>query len=45
MYISFDTDKDCDLFIADPVILTGRTAHDKQNRNCPEHSQNLVMNP
>jgi len=41
----YDTnkDKDCDLLQDRPVLPSGRTPHDKQNRNCLEYSQNLVM--
>jgi len=45
MYISLDTDKDCDLLHERPVLSTGRTPHDKQNRSCLDHNQNLVMSP
>jgi len=31
MYMSFDTDKDCDLLHDRPVLSSGRTPHDKQN--------------
>jgi hypothetical protein len=27
------------------VLDLGRTPHDKQNRNCLDYSQNLVMSP
>jgi hypothetical protein len=40
-----NTDKDCDLLQDTPVLPSGRTPHDKQNRNCLEYSQNLVMSP
>jgi hypothetical protein len=43
MYISLDTDKDCDLLHDGPVQSTGRTSHDKQNRNCLGYNQNQVM--
>jgi hypothetical protein len=45
MYISLDTDKDCDLVQARPVPSTGRMPHDKQNRNCLDCNKNLVMSP
>jgi hypothetical protein len=34
---------DCDLLHDRPVLSIGRTPHDKQNRNCLDYSQNLVM--
>jgi hypothetical protein len=37
------TDRDCDLLQYRPTFRSGRTPHDKQNRNCPDYSQNLVM--
>jgi hypothetical protein len=39
------TDKDCDLLQDRPLLSTGRTSHGKQNRNCLDYSQNLVMSP
>jgi len=45
MYISLGTDKDCDVLHDRPVLSTGRTPHDKQNRNCLDYNQNLVMSP
>jgi len=45
MYISLDTEKHCDLLHDRPVLSTGRTPHVKQNRNCLDYSQNLVMSP
>jgi len=45
MYISLDTDKDCDLLHDRPVLSTGRTPHEKQNRNCLDYDQNPVMSP
>jgi hypothetical protein len=39
------SDKDCDL-LQDRIILpSGKTPHDKQNRNCLNYSQNLAMSP
>jgi len=43
--ISLDTDKDCDLLHDRPVLSTGRTPCDKQNRNSLDYSQNLVTSP
>jgi hypothetical protein len=40
MHILLDTDKDCDLLHDRPVLSTGRTPHDKQNRTCL-----VVMSP
>jgi len=45
MYISLDTNKDCDLLHNKPVLSTGRTPNEKQNRNWLDYSQNLVMSP
>jgi hypothetical protein len=45
VYILLDTDKDCDLLHDRPFLSTGRTPHDKQNRNCLDYSQNLFMSP
>jgi len=28
-----------------PVLSTDKMSHDKQNHNCLDHSQNLVMSP
>jgi hypothetical protein len=39
MYLLLDIDMNCDLLHNRPLLLTGRTPHDKQNRNC----LNLVM--
>jgi len=38
MYTSLETDKDCDLLPNGPVLPTGSTPHDKQNRNCLDYS-------
>jgi len=38
-----NTDKDCDLLWDIPVLSTGRTPHEKQNRNCIDYNENLVM--
>jgi len=35
---SANTDKDCDLTCDRPVLSSGRTPHDKENRNCPDYS-------
>jgi len=40
-----DTDKDCDLLPDRSVLPSGRKPHDKQNLNCLDYSQNLVMSP
>jgi len=45
MYILLNTDKDCDLLQDRPVLSTGRTPHDKQNRSCLDYNQNLVISP
>jgi hypothetical protein len=45
MYISLDTDKNCDLLQDRLVLLRGLTHHDKPNLNCLEYSQNLVISP
>jgi len=45
MYISHDTDKESDLLHDRAVLSTGRMPHDKQNRNCLDYNQNLVMCP
>jgi hypothetical protein len=45
IYVSLDTDKDCDLLHVRPVLSTGRTPHDKQNRNFLDYIQNLVTSP
>jgi len=45
MYISLDTDKDCDLLKENLVLSRGWTPHDKQNGNCFDHNQNLVIGP
>jgi hypothetical protein len=45
MYISLDIDKDCDLLQDRPVLSAGKTPHDKQNLNCLDYNQNLVMSP
>jgi len=45
MYILLNTDKDCDLLQDRPVLSTGRTPHDKQNRKGLDYNQNLVMSP
>jgi hypothetical protein len=37
MYISLETDKDCDLLDDRPVLSTGRTTHEKQNGNCLDY--------
>jgi hypothetical protein len=42
---SSNTDKDCELLHDRPVLSTGRTPHDKQNRNCFDYNQNLVVCP
>jgi hypothetical protein len=39
------TGKEYDLLQDRPVLSTGKTPHDKQNRNCLEYNQNLVMSP
>jgi hypothetical protein len=44
IYIT-NADKDCDLLQDRPVLPSERTPHDKQNRNCPDYSQNMVMCP
>jgi hypothetical protein len=45
MYISLDTDTDCDLLYDRTFLSTGRTPHEKQNRNCLDYNENLVMSP
>jgi hypothetical protein len=40
-----NTDKDCDLLHDRPVFPSGRTPHDKQNHNCLDCNQTLVMSP
>jgi hypothetical protein len=41
MYKLLDTNNGCDLYDR-PVLSTGRTPHNKQNRNCFDCNQNLV---
>jgi len=41
--ILLDGDEDCDLLHDTPVLSTGRTPHDKQNRSCHDYNQNPVM--
>jgi len=38
-----NTDKDCGLLYDRPILSTGTTPHDKQNRNSFDYSQNLIM--
>jgi hypothetical protein len=46
MYVCIaNTDKDCDLLHDRTFLSTGRTAHNKQIRNCLDYSQNLVRSP
>jgi hypothetical protein len=45
MYISPDTDTDCDLLHDRPVLWTGRSPRDKQNCNCLDYIQSLVTSP
>jgi hypothetical protein len=40
-----NTDKNCGLLYDRPVLLPGRKPYDKQNCNCLDYSQNLVMSP
>jgi hypothetical protein len=40
-----NTNKDSDVLQDRTVLPSGRTSHDKQNRNCIDCSQNLVMAP
>jgi len=44
-YLIVNRNKECDLLQDRPVLLTGRTPHDKQNRNYLDYSQNMVMSP
>jgi len=44
MYISLDIDMDCGLYMT-PVLSTGKSPHDKQNRSCLDYNQNVVMSP
>jgi len=41
--ISLDTDKDRYLLLDRLVLRTGWTPHDKQNRDCLDYNQNVVM--
>jgi len=43
MYVWLDKDNDFDVSQDRPVLSTRRTPHDKQNGNCRDYSQNLVM--
>jgi hypothetical protein len=46
LYVHIDnTNKYCDLLQDRPAPSTGRTPHDKQNRNCLDCNQNLLMSP
>jgi hypothetical protein len=45
VYISLNTDKDCDLLHDRPVLSAGRTPNDEQSLNCLDYNQNLVMSP
>jgi hypothetical protein len=45
MYISFDTDNNCDLLHDRPVLPPGMTPRDKQNRNCLDYSQSWSSVP
>jgi len=45
MYVTLDTDKDCDLLQDRPVLSTRRMFHVKQNRKCLNYNQNLVTSP
>jgi hypothetical protein len=45
MYILLDTDKDFDLLHDRTILSTGRLPHNKQNCNCLDYNQNLVMIP
>jgi hypothetical protein len=40
-----DTDKGRGLLHDRALLSTGRTSSDKQNRNCLDYNQNLVMSP
>jgi hypothetical protein len=44
VYIA-NTDKHCDLLHDRPVLSSRRTPHVRENRNCTDHSQNLVISP
>jgi hypothetical protein len=37
--------KECDLLHDRSVLSTDRTLHDKQNSNCIDYDQNLIMSP
>jgi len=41
---SANTYKDCDCYMT-PVVPSGRTPHDKRNRNGLDYNQNAVMSP
>jgi hypothetical protein len=43
MYILLDPERNCDLSHDRPGPSTGRTHHDRKNRNCLDYSQNLVV--
>jgi len=45
MNLLLDTDKDCDLSHDRPVLSTGRTPPDKQDRKCLDYNQNLIASP
>jgi hypothetical protein len=45
MYLFIGTEKDCDLLQDRPVLSSGKMPHDRQNHNCLQYNQNLVVSP